>query len=207
MNTTAFLACVTRAAEAMPSYQQTLCELDMSIGDGDHGVTMARGFRALVQAASQAEDAASYFAAASSAMLDSMGGAIGPIYGLFFEALAQAHENGREVNAASLADGFSAAAARIARLCGVQTGDKTVYDAMLPAAEALCACREASLEDALAQAVQAAQAGRDATTAMMAKKGRAKFLMEKSIGPVDAGASSFVLWLKALQAALREENQ
>lgn len=207
MKTTAFLACVTRSAEVMPSYQQALCALDMSIGDGDHGVTMARGFRALAQAVSQAGDASSYFLAASGAMLDSMGGAIGPIYGLFFEALAQAHVNGREVSAASLADGFSAAAARIAKLCGVQAGDKTVYDAMLPAAEALCACREASLEDALVQAVQAAQVGRDATKAMMAKKGRARFLMEKSIGPVDAGASSFVLWLEALQAAVMEENQ
>ncbi len=210
METAVFMCCVIEAAMAMPAHQQELCELDLHIGDGDHGVTIARGYTAVLEddAVTRAADLQALFLSMSEAMMNSMGGAIGPIYGLFFEALSNAHQGGRPVSAASLAEGFEGAVNKIGAICNVSIGQKTVYDAMVPAAQVLSVATEKPLQQALEGAVQAAREGRDATIPMMAQKGRARFARERSIGFVDAGAFSFVLWLEALlQAVVEEEKQ
>ncbi|MPN48178.1 PEP-dependent dihydroxyacetone kinase, ADP-binding subunit DhaL [bioreactor metagenome] len=131
-----------------------------------------------------------------------MGGAIGPVYYYFWNSLCAAIKHTEEITTEELAQGFEKAAAKIMTACNVKQGDKTVLDAILPAARAMAEHYDEPLAQALAAAVQAADQGREATFDMVAQKGRARFLGEKSKSHYDAGATSFVLWLKELEKAI-----
>lgn len=204
-----FMASVKHAAANMPKYSQELCVLDTAVGDGDHGITIARGYQSVADKISLDETAApeAFFREAGEVMAASMGGAIGPIYGIFYEEMAKSFAGRSDMDTPLLAAGMNRAADKIMALCQVKPGDKTVVDAMIPAVKALLNAGDMAFQEALFQSLCQAEAGRDATIGMMARKGRARFLRERSVGYIDAGASSFALWLKELYEAVKEGDK
>jgi dihydroxyacetone kinase-like protein len=176
------------------------------VGDGDHGVTIARGYQSVADKVSLDEttEPETFFRAVGEVMTKSMGGAIGPIYGILYEEMAKSFAGCLDMDTPLLGLGMNRAVDRIMALCQVKPGDKTVVDAMVPAVNALLHAGELPLQETLLESVRQAEAGRDATTNMMARKGRARFLRERSVGFIDAGASSFVLWLNELYEAVKE---
>lgn len=203
-----FCRCVLEAGARMPEYEGELCRLDMGIGDGDHGVTVRRGFLAVdgLFHGDPGQGGQMFFQSMGDALASSMGGAIGPIYGLFFSGLGSVLND--EVDAAALSGAMRAAVEKVMRVAKVAPGEKTIVDGMIPAVEALEAAGCLTLSEALRQAAEAADAGAERTIPMMATKGRARFLRERSIGFRDAGASSFAIYMDALaDAVTRAEKE
>ncbi|GAA3244720.1 dihydroxyacetone kinase subunit L [Streptomyces sp. XM83C] len=175
-----------------------LTALDSPIGDADHGSNLQRGFTA-VAAALEKEPPGTPGAVlllAARQLISTVGGASGPLYGTLLrrtgKALGDAAEVGREELAAALRAGVDA----VMTLGGAAPGDKTMVDALLPAVEAL--------GEGFAAARAAAEQGALATTPMQARKGRASYLGERSIGHQDPGATSSALLLAALAEAAGE---
>ena len=179
-----------------------LTKLDSAIGDGDHGTNMARGFRAVLERLEglQEGDFASVFRATGMALISKVGGAAGPLYGSFYMAM------GRQLGATGQAGDGELAAALRAGYDGVvargkaQLEDKTMLDAWHPALEALdqAVGEGAQLGEALDRAAAAAEEGMKATIPLVARKGRASYLGERSRDHQDPGATSTYLIVKAL---------
>lgn len=200
METRRFSVRFANAAGGMRAHLEELCKLDSGIGDGDHGVTVARGFDAAREAASAADGTPSdVLLAVGAAMANAMGGAIGPIYGVFWKETAKALSAQKPIGEA-----LEAGVAGVMRVGAASPGDKTVVDAMLPCA--LAAKEGEDFAGALRLGALAARQGAEATSGMIAKKGRAKFLREKSLGFVDPGAMSFALFMEAWAREEREEG-
>ncbi len=196
----ALFAAVSEVVEAQKSY---LCELDGPIGDGDHGTTMALGFRAVQRALAggPATDPAETFRRAAAAFLDAVGASTGPLYATGFRRAAQ-RLDGREGFATEeqvlMLEGV---AAGIAERGKARRGDKTMLDVWLPAAEAAHGAFD--LDRPIWPAVlEAAERGAEATGAMVASRGRAARLGERSLGHLDPGAVSAALILKAMAGVL-----
>ena len=192
--------CILAAADAVDGARDELGRLDAVAGDGDHGVTMAYGARAVRKAIAENPDAAPADLLAKVAMaMASIGGAIGPIYatGLLKTAgaLRSTETWDGAVTVARLRACADAAVAAVVALGHAKPGDKTVLDAMVPVVESLRASEAegASLDVALVRARDAARAGAAATAGMIASIGRAARLGEQSRGTPDAGATSFAL--------------
>ncbi len=191
MDAQRFAMCFANAANSMRAHMEELCVLDSGIGDGDHGVTVARGFDAAGQAVLSAEGTpGDMLLAVGAAMASSMGGAIGPIYGTFWKETAKALSQGK-----TMGEALEAGVNGAIRIGGAAPGDKTVVDAMMPCA--LAAKEGSCLAESLLLGAKAAREGAMATSDMVAKKGRAKFLREKSIGFIDPGAMSFAMFMEA----------
>ena len=189
-------------AEEMTRHTEMLCELDSYIGDGDHGITIERGFKAVLEQidGKSFETPVSVFVAAGDAFMNTTGGAIGPLMGSFFRGarkkLAEAREWGTEEFEVFLSSGL-----RQIKLVGeANEGDRTLVDALSPAVDAYSKARAegAALDECMKKAADAAEAGAQTTKNMIAKKGRAKFLGEKSLGYVDAGATSMSLLIRTM---------
>jgi phosphoenolpyruvate---glycerone phosphotransferase subunit DhaL len=191
--------------------QSYLTELDSAIGDADHGSNMTRGMTAVMEkiGASQSDGTQAtavdgLFKSVGMTLVTSVGGASGPLYGTFFLRM------GMTAGPVSTLDGPALSAALRAGLGGVvargraEAGDKTMFDAMAPALDALDASLAAGGDCAAATsaAVAAAEAGRDATGPMTARKGRASYLGERSSGHLDPGATSTALLFRALADAV-----
>ena len=200
--TTAQLQGWVRAfARSIEVNKELLTELDAAIGDADHGANMHRGLTAAVTTLDAAGPLgpAAMFKKVGMTLVSTIGGASGPLYGTFFLRLGGALGDADPV----ATDGF--AAALRAGLDGVvargkaEAGDKTMYDALAPAVDALDAglAADEPWAAALRRASAAADAGRDATTPMLARKGRASYLGERSIGHQDPGATSTALLVAA----------
>ena len=188
-------------ADAVIAAEPYLSEADRNLGDGDHGIGMARGFRAVkekIQATDPSEGVGKLFSHAGMAMITSMGGASGAIFGTVFR------DGGKAIAAAPALDAPALAALLQGALDGVvargkaKPGDKTMVDALHPAALQAAAVASLPLGDALLAVAQAAEDGRDASKAMIATLGRAKTLGEASIGHPDAGACSIALILRTM---------
>jgi dihydroxyacetone kinase-like protein len=184
-----------------------LCELDSAVGDGDHGVSMTIGMRAIRRNLDDLEDptAGEAFRAAAEAFADDVGAAIGPIYEeLLSAAGATLDEHDAYDEPATWAAVFEAIAAAAQRTGGAKPGDKTMVDAWVPAAAAL---REAAdegtdLATALDRAVEAAWGGVQATKDLVPKLGRASRLGERARGHPDAGATSSSIVMEEIRDAL-----
>lgn len=181
--------------------EKMLCELDAYVGDGDHGTTMARGFRAAentLRTKSFADFSTMLYAVAEE-LENAMGGAIGPIFASLFEAAAEVCEGKQTLGTEEWAQILLQGCDAVKELGGAKPGDRTLVDALSPASEELLqAYREKqSLPEALQRAALAAENGAEKTAGMVAKKGRAKFLGEKSLGHRDAGAVSLSLVLRS----------
>lgn len=182
-----------------------LTELDAAIGDADHGSNMRRGTAAVVAAFddSAPADPAAALKQAGMVLIRSVGGASGPLYGTFFlRAAAAADENG--LDAAAFAKSFRGGLDGVVARGKAEAGDKTMFDALAPAADALdeSVAAGADLTQALDAALVAAEKGCQATTPMQARKGRASYLGERSVGHQDPGATSSVLLIRAARAAV-----
>ncbi|MEW2491561.1 dihydroxyacetone kinase subunit DhaL [Streptomyces sp. NPDC048411] len=180
------------AAAAVDREADRLTELDSAIGDADHGSNMQRGFAA-VTAALEKEDPqtpGAVLTLAGRQLISTVGGASGPLYGTLLRRTGKALGYAPAVTDQQLAEAFAMGVAAVGELGGSQAGDKTMLDALLPGVEAL--------GTSYAAARDAAEAGATATVPMLARKGRASYLGERSIGHQDPGATSSALLIAAL---------
>jgi dihydroxyacetone kinase-like protein len=214
---------LTLAAARVAAARQHLTDLDAAIGDGDHGINLDRGFRELVrrlEAGVLGSDGATRGAPATilegagRALIGSVGGASGALYGRGFQR-AGAALLGEGGDAAPPRDrsteqraviAFGAAVDAIAALGRATTGEKTMLDALIPAHAAFAAAIAGGAAIGLAarRAAEAAEAGAASTTPLLATKGRASYLGERSIGHLDPGAVSSAILLRALADAVGE---
>lgn len=178
-------------AAAMAEHRSELVRLDTAIGDGDHGTNMDRGMSnasAKLDALEASADPGAVLKAVAMTLVSTVGGAAGPLYGTLLlqtgTALAGRETVDLEAFAAALRKGADGVTAR----GKAQVGDKTMLDALEPAVAALAAADD--LDEGLAAAARAAREGAEATTPLQARKGRASYLGERSIGHQDPGATS-----------------
>jgi phosphoenolpyruvate---glycerone phosphotransferase subunit DhaL len=193
-----------RFADTIAEHRMELVRLDTAIGDGDHGTNMDRGMRKVMEKLDGSEpgDIGADLKAAGMALVSSVGGAAGPLYGTLFLQMGTAAAGKDELDL----DGWAAAVE--AGVKGVQArgkaepGDKTMVDALLPALDAL---REGGeLGEALRRSADAAEEGMKATIPMEARKGRASYLGPRSVGHQDPGATSSYLLMRSAAEALSE---
>ena len=177
-----------------------LTDLDSAIGDADHGANMTRGMAAVMEkiGAEPAVAVDELFKSVGMTLVTSVGGASGPLYGTFFLRFGTALA-GKEITAASVGEGLRAGVGGILARGKAELGDKTMYDAWAPALDAYDAAVAggSDLSDALRAAADAAAKGRDATIPLVARKGRASYLGERSAGHLDPGATSTALLLES----------
>jgi dihydroxyacetone kinase-like protein len=199
-----------RAAEALHERRDELTRLDAAIGDADHGVNMDRGFAAVVAKLDEQGDAppGQLLTAAGATLISTVGGASGPLWGTALRRMGRALGDAPAADGPALAGALDAALAGVTELGGAREGDKTMLDALAPAARALRQRQEggATLPEALAAAREAAEAGMRATLPLQARKGRASYLGERSVGHQDPGATSAALVVAALERALAGEG-
>jgi dihydroxyacetone kinase-like protein len=186
--------------------QAELTELDSAIGDADHGINMARGMAAVIDKLDGEQPARvnDLFKTVAMTLVMSVGGASGPLYGTFFLRFGGAVGSVTELDTAALATGLHAGRAGIVERGKAELGDKTMIDALSPALDAMETAIKngGDLAAAVTAARDAAAAGRDATLPMVARKGRASYLGERSAGHMDPGAASMSLLFDALAAEL-----
>lgn len=190
-------------ADVIARNESLLTDLDAAIGDADHGANMHRGMKAVASLDPAAHaDAAALLKKVGMTLVSTVGGASGPLYGTFFLRLGGALPAGEAVDA----DGFGAALRAgyegILARGKADVGDKTMVDALAPALDAYDAAASEGLGAALAAAAAAAARGRDATIPLVARKGRASYLGERSAGHQDPGATSLTLLLESAARTL-----
>lgn len=189
-----------RYAEIVDENKTYLTELDSAIGDADHGANMARGTAAVVAAIDQATTIDALLKKAGMTLVSTVGGTSGPLYGTLLMKMGMATGSVVELDGAEFAKAFRAGLEGLIARGKTELGDKTMVDALSPAIDAFDAAVNdgADLWDAVESAQQAASVGRDETTPMVAKKGRASYLGERSAGHMDPGATSAVYLFDAL---------
>ena len=198
--------CILAAADAVEAARDELSGLDAAAGDGDHGVTMALATRGVRKQLADSPDATAADVFTKLALATgSVGGAIGPIYAsglLAVAATLRGLEPGSPTRVEDVHACAAAAEKAVAALGGARPGDKTIIDALQPAAGSLelAAASGASMSEALNAAAEAATAGATATASMTATLGRASRLGDRSLGHADPGATSFALILRAVSA-------
>lgn len=183
-----------------------LTDLDRAIGDADHGSNMHRG---MVRAARLADDEEftaidAYLKKVGMSLVSNVGGASGPLYGTFFLRMAGALAGVEDAGAEEVGRSLRAGVEGIVARGKAESGDKTMYDALAPALEAFDSAVGAgsSLKEALEAASEAAAKGRDETEGLIARKGRASYLGERSRGHIDPGATSATLLLESAARTL-----
>lgn len=190
-----------QVADAIITAEPMLSQADRDLGDGDHGLGMARGMEA-VKAQLEPMDPASVeqvLVATGTAMMSSMGGASGALFGTLFRAGGKALTGRTVLDSEGLALFLQAALDGVMKRGGAKPGDKTMIDALAPAAEAAAKVIDKPLPEALAAVTAAAEAGKDASKAMVAQFGRAKTLGDACIGFPDAGALSITVILSTMR--------
>jgi dihydroxyacetone kinase-like protein len=200
-------AWMAESAAAVRAEADYLTQLDAAIGDGDHGLNMTRGFDAVGKALA-VQDAGlapgRVLILVGKTLVSTVGGASGPLWGTAFRRAGRALGSAPEFGGAELAAALDEAIAGVVDLGAAQVDDKTMIDALVPAANALRGELDGggSLETAVAAAAAAAEDGARATVPMQARKGRASYLGERSIGHQDPGATSAALIVRALERAV-----
>jgi dihydroxyacetone kinase-like protein len=185
---------------AVQTNKQRLSDIDGAIGDGDHGINMNKGFTQCAAALQTGPGDLAHSLRTLSRSLMMVGGSMGPLYGLFFASMAKACDGREMIDATGFGEMIAAAEKSLAAISKAKVGDKTLFDALTPAAAAY---REAlgsgeAFGQALGAMKQAAAQGRDSTIDMVAKIGRASRLGERSRGVVDPGAASCALILETM---------
>ena len=198
-------AWIREYARVIGENAQLLTDLDAAIGDADHGINMERGMTAVLAALDEAApaDMSALCKQVGMTLVKSVGGASGPLYGTFFLRMAGALGAGDSVDAADFAKALRAGVEGVVQRGRAEPGDKTMFDTLAPALDALDAALTSGggLAVALADATVAAEKGRDATEAMVARKGRASYLGQRSVGHVDPGATSAAMLIAAAATA------
>jgi phosphoenolpyruvate---glycerone phosphotransferase subunit DhaL len=189
------------ACERIIAAEPMLSQADRDLGDGDHGMGMERGMRAAIEKlnAGELESIEKAFSTVGMAMMSSMGGASGAIFGTFFRNGGKALNGKDTFDAAGLAAFLKAGVDGVKQRGGAAIGDKTCVDAMEPAANKAAEVTAQTLPEAITAVATASDAGKEASKAMIAKFGRAKTLGEACIGFPDAGACSVVVIIDAFR--------
>ncbi len=192
---------VRRFATLVAENRDHLTELDAAIGDADHGSNMDRGMKAAVAAIDDARPATAgaLFTKVGMTLVSTVGGASGPLFGTFFMRMGSSFGDSDSATPVDFAAALRAGLGGVVARGKAEPGDKTMYDALAPAVDALDDALEeqSPLAAGLKAARDAAQAGRDATIPMLARKGRASYLGERSVGHQDPGATTVALLLEA----------
>ena len=178
-------------------HRQRLTELDRAAGDGDFGTNLRSALgKVQRRLAADPPTARAVFGAVSDAFLDT-GGTSGPLFGMWFRALSRALPESDPAGPGELAAGVRAGTDTVQRLGGAEVGDKTMVDAMVPAAAALAGAAGGSLAAALTAAAEAAQSGAASTEDLVARRGRASYVGEVARGVLDPGALTVGLFFAA----------
>ena len=197
-----FLGAMGAITKTINDNKGFLTDLDRAIGDADHGHNMARGFNAVMEKleTSPPADLSAGLKTTAMTLISTVGGASGPLYGTAFLRCAKAMQDKETLERDDAARLFAESIEGIASRGKAQPGDKTMLDALKPAYDAFTAAaqQDRSLLECLQEACEAAQAGVDYTRTIAARKGRASYLGERSIGHQDPGATSVWLILTAL---------
>ncbi|HAC62806.1 MAG TPA: dihydroxyacetone kinase subunit L [Cyanothece sp. UBA12306] len=193
-------------AEVMAENKDYLTELDAAIGDADHGINMNRGFQKVQEKLPSitTPDIGEICKIVSMTLISTIGGASGPLYGTFFLKASAKTNKKEQLTKQELGEFLQAGVEGIIQRGKAKLQDKTMLDTLIPAIEAYH--KETELLVALKQAVSAAEAGMKSTIPLIARKGRASYLGERSIGHQDPGATSSYLMLKTLLATIEHSN-
>ncbi|MEU0227238.1 dihydroxyacetone kinase subunit DhaL [Streptomyces sp. NPDC006284] len=189
---------MTATAAMVDREAERLTALDSPIGDADHGSNLQRGFHAVTATLEkEAPDTpGAVLTLAGRQLISTVGGASGPLYGTLLRRTGKALGDAAEVSAEQLADALRTGVDAVRTLGGAAPGDKTMIDALVPAVDAL--------GESFAAARAAAEEGAGATVPLRARKGRASYLGERSVGHQDPGATSAALLVAALEEASGE---
>jgi phosphoenolpyruvate---glycerone phosphotransferase subunit DhaL len=199
------------SATAVRDQRDYLTQLDSAIGDGDHGLNMTRGFDSVTKALAAQDDSlppGRLLILAGKTLVSTVGGASGPLWGMALRRAGRALGDEAEFDSSQLILALDGALEGVVELGAAQVGDKTMVDALAPAVEALRHAIEAErpLPVAVSSAADAAEEGMRATIPLQARKGRASYLGERSIGHQDPGATSTALIVRALETAVASEG-
>jgi len=199
-------AWIREFATRVADQRDLLTQLDAAIGDADHGANMDRGLTAVV-AALEKEDftsAAALLKRVGMTLVSTVGGASGPLYGTLFLRMATSAGEVEALDGPAFAKTLRAGLDGVVARGKAEAGDKTMFDALAPAVDELdtALAGGGSLGEAMRAATAAAEAGRDATIPMLARKGRASYLGERSVGHQDPGATSVTLLIASAAVAL-----
>jgi dihydroxyacetone kinase-like protein len=202
LDLTYWRAALARLTQTFETEHARLCALDGAIGDGDHGTSMVLGFREASRAlaATEVTEPSALLRQIGAAFTARVGGVTGILVGAVFSAFGTAADGKQTLGAADLAAMADAAVAAVRARGKAEEGQKSLLDALAPAARALreAAAQEAAPRAALQEAAAAAAAGAEATRDMVARVGRARYQGERSLGHVDAGAASVALLYRVL---------
>jgi dihydroxyacetone kinase-like protein len=202
VDSAAMLAWLQRSANRLREQRAYLTDLDAAIGDADHGANMDRGFTAVMaklQAEGAPADVGAILKTVGATLVSTVGGASGPLYGTAFLRAGMALAGKDALEPGDIEEGLQAALEGVKARGKAQRGEKTMIDALEPAVEAYSAAISDRLDltTALAAAADAAEEGMRATIPLLATKGRASYLGERSVGHQDPGATSCALLLRA----------
>lgn len=192
--------------ETITENKAYLSEVDGAIGDGDHGINMAKGFKLTKDRMSGEESLSEGLKLLGKTLVEEIGGAMGPLYGSVFKAMARASRDAEQVDAEVFEQMLASAYEKIQDLGEAKVGDKTLVDTLDPALAAFREAREAgkSFSEALSAMAEAAEKGKESTKELVAKKGRAARLGERSKGVLDAGATSCWLILDSMAGSMKQ---
>jgi dihydroxyacetone kinase-like protein len=200
------IAWLEKLSGVMKDNRGFLTELDAAIGDADHGINMDRGFRKVLEKLPtlKEKDLGIILKTVGMTLMSSVGGASGPLYGTFYMKAGIALAGKEEIDAPGLVTFLKAGVEGIHQRGRPERGDKTMYDVWAPVLDTVEAAIDggASVKDAIARAVEAAEKGVQDTIPLQARKGRASYLGERSIGHRDPGAMSSCLMIRALHEIL-----
>lgn len=206
MNTKKLLEIMKAISEKIEEEKDTLTELDNAIGDGDHGINMARGAKAVMEKIPLliTKDSGAIFKGIGMAIVSSVGGASGALYGTAFMKAGDVLKGKMELSPEDFLAAFSASVTGIKTRGKSTIGEKTMLDALCPAERAMREAIQAkkSLKDALLAAANEAEKGAERTKDLIATKGRASYLGERSLGHRDPGAVSSSFMLRAMADTL-----
>ena len=196
------VAALRSAADVVDRHRDELVGLDREIGDGDHGENLKRGFTAVLSKLDGAGDTpGAVLKVVASTLISTVGGAAGPLYGTAFLRAAAKLGQDAELTAASVVDALQAALDGVVARGKAEPGDKTMVDALTPAVKAARELGGDDIAAVLTAAADAADQGAQDTVPLVARKGRASYLGERSAGHMDPGARSTALLLRAFAQA------
>lgn len=200
LNVEETVAMLEQVADAIIAAEPELTDADRNLGDGDHGLGMKRGMTAVKEKLSEGgiESVGKAFMAVGMAMMSSMGGASGAVFGTLFRNGGKALKDNVTLDSAGLAEFLKAGCEGVMARGGAKPGDKTMVDALHPAQAAAVLAVGKPIGEALAEVAAAAEAGREASKDLIATMGRAKTLGEASIGHPDAGACSVAIIFRCM---------
>ena len=201
-NTESVIQIIDKMAEIIIENEVYFCELDSVAGDGDFGMSVAKGFKQLKEEWDDlsTEDIGAFLKDSGMIITEYCGGASGPIWGSGFRGAAKAAKGKKEVNLSEIADMVEASVAGIQKRGKAQLGDKTLLDALIPIAVALREGADADLDilEAMENGAAAAREGAEKTKTMVANKGRASYVGERSLEHPDAGAMALGIIMTGL---------